>query len=339
MSTFFQVLITGLGRGAVYALLALGFVIIYKATETVNFAHGSIALVGGYIVFVLRDSAGLPWIVAALGGILTAALLALWVERALLSASQPWFLAGIAIAATFAIIQLRSDITTLIIVLLILAVLALLVVFALKGTLASHDSLAILTIGLDTILFIEIIRRLGVSDNPNLFPSVSPLRIGDVSIQGIYLVSMIAALIIIGTFFIIFQKTNWGTSMRAQAENKEAASLMGIRSGRVTASAWIVGGMLAGVAILFIASPSFAGSGLSATSHAIALAAFPAAIIGGLTSTEGAIVGGIIVGLTNSFGEFYVDKLFATVAVYIVMVLVLVFKPSGLFGKVEQRRV
>lgn len=293
MSTFMQVLITGLGRGAVYALLALGFVIIYKATETVNFAHGSIALVGGYIVFVLRDSVGLPWIAAAIGGILAAALLALLIERVLIN----------------------------------------------NARLASHDSLAILTIGLDTIIFIEIIRRLGVSDNPNLFPSVSPVRIGDVSIQGIYLVSMITALIIIGTFFVVFQKTNWGTSMRAQAENKEAASLMGIRSGRVTASAWIVGGALAGVAVLFIASPSFAGSGLSATSHAIALVAFPAAVIGGLTSTEGAIVGGIIVGLTNSFGEFYVDKLFATVAVYIVMVLVLVFKPSGLFGKVEQRRV
>ncbi|WP_153505988.1 branched-chain amino acid ABC transporter permease [Cumulibacter manganitolerans] len=293
MSTFMQVLITGLGRGAVYALLALGFVIIYKATEVVNFAHGSIALVGGYLVFVLRDSVGLPWIVAALGGIVTSAVLALLVERLLIS----------------------------------------------KARLAHHDSLAILTIGLDTIFLTEIIRRLGVSDNPNLFPSVKPLRIGDVSIQGIYLVSMITALIIIGVFFVVFQKTNWGTSMRAQAENKEAASLMGIRSGRVTASAWVVGGALAGVAILFIASPSFAGSGLSATSHALALAAFPAAIVGGLSSTEGAIVGGIVVGLTNSFGEFYVDKLFATVAVYLVMVLVLVFKPSGLFGKVEQRRV
>lgn len=293
MSTFMQVLITGLGRGAVYALLSLGFVIIYKATEVINFAHGSIALVGGYMVFVLHDSVKLPWIVAALGGILTASLLSLLIERVLLN----------------------------------------------NARLASHDSLAILTIGLDTILFTEIIRRLGVSDNPNLFPSIKPLAIGDVSIQGIYLASMITALIIIGAFFIIFQKTSWGTSMRAQAENKEAASLMGIRSGRVTASAWMVGGALAGLAILFIASPSFAGSGLSATSHALALAAFPAAIIGGLTSTEGAIVGGIIVGLTNSFGEFYVDKLFATVAVYLVMVLVLVFKPSGLFGKVEQRRV
>ena len=152
MSTFLQVLITGLGRGAVYALLALGFVIIYKATEVVNFAHGSIALVGGYFVFVLHDKAGLPWILAAIGGIAAAAILALLIERVLLS----------------------------------------------NARLASHDSLAILCIGLDTLLFTEIIRRLGVSDNPNLFPSVSPLNIGSVSIQGIYLVSMIAALVLIG---------------------------------------------------------------------------------------------------------------------------------------------
>lgn len=291
MSTFMQVLITGLGRGAVYALLALGFVLIYKATEVINFAHASLALVGGYMVFVLEPHIG--WFPAAVGGILCAGLLALIIERVLIN----------------------------------------------NAKLASHDSLAIMTIGLDTILFTEIIRRLGVSDNPNLFPSISPLRFAGISIQGIYLASMITALVLIGIFIVIFRKTNWGTSMRAQSENKEAASLMGIRSGRVTASAWFIGGCLAGVSVLFIASPSFAGSGLSATTHSILLVAFPAVVIGGLTSIEGAIVGGVIVGLTNSFGEFYVDKLFATVAVYVVMVLVLFFKPSGLFGKVEQRRV
>lgn len=244
-------------------------------------------------MFVARDSWGLPWIVAALIGIATAAILALLIERVLLN----------------------------------------------NAKLASHDSLAILTIGLDTIFLTEIIRRLGVSDNPNLFIRVSPIRIGDITIQGIYVISLITALILIGAFMLVFHYSNWGVSMRAQAENKEAAALMGIRSGRVTASAWLVGGALAGVAILFIASPSFAGSGLSATSHAIALAAFPAAIIGGLTSTEGAIIGGFIVGLTNSFGDFYVDKVFGTLAVYLIMVVVLIFKPSGLFGKVEQRRV
>lgn len=291
MSTFFQVLITGLGRGAIYALLALGFVIIYKATEVINFAHASLALVGGYMVFVLEEYVG--WWLAALGGILSAALLAFLIERVLLA----------------------------------------------NARLASHDSLVILTIGLDTIFFIEIIRRLGVSDNPNLFPAMQSIRIGDVSIQGIYLVSIITAIVLITAFFLVFRYSNWGVSMRAQAENKEAAMLMGIRSDLVTSSAWVVGGALAGITILFIASPSFAGSGLSATSHAIAFTAFPAAIIGGLTSTGGAVVGGFIVGLTNSFGEFYVDKLFATVAVYFVMVAVLFFKPSGLFGKVELRRV
>lgn len=291
MSTFLQVLVTGLGRGAVYALLALGFVIIYKATEVINFAHASIALVGGYIVFVLEPYIG--WAGAALGGIISAALLALIIERLLIS----------------------------------------------KAKLASHDSLTILTIGLDTVFFIEIIRRLGVSDNPNLFPVSGSISLGDVTVQKIYLFSIITAAILITAFILVFRYSNWGVSMRAQAENKEAAALMGIRSDRVTASAWIVGGALAGVAILFIASPSFAGSGLSATSHAIAFTAFPAAIIGGITSTTGAIIGGFIVGLTNSFGEFYVDKLFASVAVFIVMILVLFFRPQGLFGKVEQTRV
>ena len=114
---------------------------------------------------------------------------------------------------------------------------------------------------------------------------------------------------------------------------------MGIRSSRVTATAWLVAGELAGVAVLFIATQDFSGAGLSRGSHAIALAAFPAAIIGGLDSTLGAVVGGAIVGLTEALTAQYVSFDFSKSAVYIVMLVVLVFLPSGLFGTKELQRV
>lgn len=293
MSTFLQVLINGTGKGAVFALLALGFVIIYKATEVVNFAHGSIALFGGYLVFVLKPHLG--WFGAAVAGVLAAALLALLVERLLLS----------------------------------------------RAKLAREDSLAILTIGIDVVILTEIVRRLGTAAAPFLGDPYDgkPFRIGGITVPLTQTVALVVSLVLIAGFFLLFRFSSWGLSMRAQAENKEAAALMGIRSGRVTATAWAVGGGLAGVAVLFLATQDFSGSGLSQGTHSIALAAFPAAIIGGLTSPGGAVVGGFIVGLTEAITAQYVSFEFSKVAIYLVMLIVLVVKPSGLFGRVEQQRV
>ncbi len=293
MSILVQVLLNGLGRGAIFALLALGFVIIYKATEVVNFAHGSLALFGGYLTYVLKSHVG--WYLAALLGVLSAALLAFLLERLILS----------------------------------------------RAKLASQDSLAILTIGVDIVILTEISRRLGTEAAPFLGDPYQEVRLSvlGASVEGPQIVALVSALVLIGAFFAVFRYSSWGLAMRAQSENREAAALMGIRSSRVTSSAWAVGGALAGIAILFIATlPIAGGAGLTAA-HTIAFAAFPAAILGGLTSPGGAVVGGITVGLVEAFSQQYINQDFAKVAVYLVMLIVLVARPSGLFGRVEQQRV
>lgn len=293
MSTLMQVLLNGTGRGSIFALLALGFVIIYKATEVINFAHGSLALFGGYLTFVLKPTLG--WWGGAVCGVLAAALLGLVLERVLLSRARH----------------------------------------------ASQDSLAILTIGVDIVILTEITRRLGTSAAPFLGDPYQDLRLSifGATVEGPQIIALGTAIVLITIFFLAFRFSTWGLAMRAQSENKEAAALMGIRSARVTASAWAVGGALAGISILFIATlPVAGGAGLTAA-HTIAFAAFPAAILGGLTSPGGAVVGGLTVGLTESFASQYIDHDFAKVAVYIVMLIVLVARPSGLFGKVEQQRV
>ncbi|WP_018156015.1 branched-chain amino acid ABC transporter permease [Demetria terragena] len=293
MDTLVQVLVNGLGKGAVLALLAVGFVVIFKATETVNFAHGSMAIFSGYIAYSVMEHTN--WLVGAFVGVLAGGLLGLFIERVFLSNA--------------------------------------------KG--AHSDSLAILTIGLDVVIFTEILRRIGTGTPPFLgepYDGESVSFLG-ASVALTYIVALAVALILLGVFFAAFRYTSWGLSMRAQAENKEAAALMGIRSWRVTSSAWFVGGLLAGIAVLFLATNALGGGNGLVSSHTLAFAAFPAAIIGGLTSPGGAVVGGVVVGLTEALAAQYIDRDFAVVAVYLVMLAVLVVRPAGLFGRMEQVRV
>lgn len=292
MTTFVQLLVNGLGKGAVYALLALGFVVIFKATEVVNFAHGSLVLVGGYLVYELKDTLG--WPVAAVIGVLAAALAGLLIERLLLA----------------------------------------------NATSADHNSLALLTIGIDVIITEEVVRRVG-AEIPFIGDpyDAQPIQLGAVTVFRTQAIALVVGALLIAAFLLAFRYSSWGVAMRAQAENREAAALMGIRSSRVTATAWLVAGALAGVAVLFIATQDFSGAGLGRGTHAIALVAFPAAILGGLDSTAGAVVGGIVVGLTEALSAQYVSFEFSKSAVFLVMLVVLVVRPSGLFGTKELSRV
>jgi branched-chain amino acid transport system permease protein len=284
--------VNGLGRGAVFALLALGFVIIFKASGVLNFAHGSLVLLGGYVV--ARTQGDLGFAGSAALGIAVAALGAVVIERGLVA----------------------------------------------RRPMADPIALALLTIGVDVIMVNEIVRRLG-EDIPFLGHPYDgkPFQIGSITFFRTQLIALGVGTVLVAAFFVAFRYTGWGVAMRALAENREAAALMGIRRTRVTATAWVVAGALAGVAVLFLATQDFSGAGVSRGTHAVALVAFPAAIVGGLDSTGGAIVGGVIVGLTESMSAQYISYDFSKVAIYMVMLAVLVVAPSGLFGTRERSRV
>ena len=292
MTTFLQLTVNGTGRGAVYALLALGFVIIFRATGVVNFAHGSFVFLGGYVTYATSDSLGFAG--AAALGVGTTAIGALLIERLLIARTR----------------------------------------------LADPISLALLTIGVDVIITEDIVRRLG-TETPFLQTPFAGdvVRLGDVTILSGQLVAIAVSVVLIGALLLAFRYTGWGLAMRAQAENREAASLMGIRNSQVTASAWVVAGVLAGIAVLFLATQDFSGAGLSRGTHALALVAFPAAIIGGLDSVGGAVFGGLVVGLTEAYAAQYISFDFSKSAVYLVMLVILVAVPSGLFGTKDIHRV
>ncbi len=296
MTQFLSLLINGLSLGAIYALIALGFAVIFKATEVVSFMHGSLLLFGAYTIARLNASMNF-WVAAAIG-IAATALVGLVVERVLIN-------------------RLRG---------------------------AAVISLAILTIGVDILVFTEFTRRIG-SDIPNIQQpwGGSVVRLGEIGITANRLIAMLVAAVLIAAFFAVFKFSEWGIAMRAAAEDGETAALMGIKLGRVSALAWVVAAALAAVAGLFLAgSPT---PGVSTNVHTVALRAFPAAILGGLDSTGGALVGGLIIGLAESFAAGYQEQLlflgrgFGDVVPYVVMILVLLVRPSGLYGTKELTRV
>ncbi|RFU86512.1 branched-chain amino acid ABC transporter permease [Streptomyces triticagri] len=296
MTTFAELLLNGVSLGSVYALIALGFVVIFKATEVVNFAHASLLLAGGYVTAVLHDDIGF------------------W----------PALLAGVAGAA------------------LVGAAVEFLVMRRYRGR--DHSVLAIVTIGVDILLVTELTRRIGT----NVLAVGDPwgdavLTIGSVTIAETRVAALIAAGLLITAFLLVFRHTSWGVAMRAAAESAETAALMGVRLGRVSLGAWAVAGGLAAVAALFLTV--FPTPGLERSTSLAAMKAFPAAILGGLDSTTGALVGGLTVGVTESLATGYQSDLtflgrgLGDLAPYLVMIVILLVRPAGLFGTKELARV
>ncbi|GGR24348.1 branched-chain amino acid ABC transporter permease [Streptomyces roseolus] len=296
MSTFAEFLINGLSLGSVYALIALGFVVIFRATEVVNFAHASLLLAGGYLVAVLHEPLGF------------------W----------PALAAGVAGAAVVG------------------AAVEFLVMRRHRGT--DHSVLAIVTIGVDILLATELTRRIGTDILALGDPwGDAVVTLGPVTIAETRIAALLAAALLITAFLLAFRHTSWGVAMRAAAESQETAALMGVRLGRVSLGAWAVAGGLAAVAALFLTV--FPTPGLEKSTSLAALKAFPAAILGGLDSTTGALAGGLIVGVTESLATGYQSDLaflgrgIGDLAPYLVMVAVLLIRPAGLFGTKELARV
>ncbi|MEU7870391.1 branched-chain amino acid ABC transporter permease [Dactylosporangium sp. NPDC049140] len=296
MTQLLSMLVTGLSTGAIYALVALGLVLLYKAAGVVNFAHGSLLLLGAYVTARTWEPLGFP--IAAGLGVLAAAGGALLVQRLL---AHP----------------MRD---------------------------AAPVELAIMTIGVDILLATELNRRMG----PDIIVLGHPwggsaVRIGDVAVPANRIIALGVAAVIITLFLLAFRLTDWGAAMRAAAEDQEAAALVGVRLRRVVTVSWLLAGALAAVAGIFLAgSPT---PGLTPAVGVIALRALPAAILGGLDSTTGALVGGLVVGVTESLAAGYQDELavlgrgFDQVVPYLVMIVVLLLRPAGLFGTRAASRV
>jgi branched-chain amino acid transport system permease protein len=298
MTGFLDNVLNGIALGSVYALVALGFVVIFKASGVMNFAHGSLLLLGGYLTAVLHDDLGFAGALAA--AVLATAVVAGAMDRFLLQRGDP--------DPRHAHVQ------------------------------------TIVTIGVDIVLLTDLARRIGgdlLSMGDPWGDSVSGL--GPITVADSRLAAIVVSAVVIGAVFALFRFTSWGLSLRAAAEDVEAASLMGVRLVRVRTLAWCLAGALAALAAVFLAA--FPAPGLERTTGQIALKAFPAAILGGMASPTGALAGSMIIGLTEALVAGYQSDLhvlgegFGDVAPYAVMIVVLLIRPTGLFGARGAARV
>ena len=298
MNDFLQFLVAGVAVGTLYALVALGFVIIYKATGIINFAQGALALVGAYLTYNAMHTWGLPFYAAVALAVVACGVLGLLIERLILSrmVGQP----------VFAVIMI--------------------------------------TIGLSIVIEQVIIMIWGASNLALADPwGLDTRKVGEITVADSDLARIVAAAVLLLAFFTFFRFSVLGVAMRATASDQEAALAQGISVRRIVGVTWAVAAAIATIAGVLLAS---GGRGVEPSLAIIALVAFPAVILGGLDSPGGAVIGGVIIGIVEVMTSAYSQKLpeflganFQRVTPYVVLVLILLIRPYGLFGTKEVQRV
>ncbi len=290
MEKFIQLTVSGLANGMVYALVALGFVIIYKASDVINFAQGELLLFGAYLAFAFIVQLGLPWTLGVLFTLLVAVLIGVLVER----------------------LVLRPLIGEPVI------------------------SMIMATIGLSSVLK-GIVNAIW-TPVPRPFPEFIPrtdVYIGPAVVGADRLIAIGLTLVMLVIFTLFFRYNKEGIAMRAIADDQQAALSMGISVKRVFAVAWGIAAITAAVAGIILANIV----GVSGNISILGLRVFPVVILGGLDSIPGAIIGGAFIGLLEAYTGGYIGHGLELIVPFIVLMLVLLVKPYGLFGKEIIERV
>jgi len=287
-----QLLLAGVAQGCVYALVALGFVLIYKATETVNFAQGDLMMLGGFFALTASVIMGWPYWATILFAVAAMAAVGMLIERIVLRPvlGQPAF------------------------------------------------TVVMLTIGVGYVLRGVVTMIPGWGTDTYTFPTPfadGTFKIGEViiAVQQVAVIVMTAALV--SVLYVFFRYSKLGVAMQATSQNQLAAAYMGIPVRRVNMMIWGLSAGVAAFAGILLAPVTFVHSNMGF----IGLKAFPAAVVGGFGSVPGAIVGGLIIGVVEALAGFYMAEGFKDVAAYVVVLLVLMVRPSGIFGETVTKKV
>jgi branched-chain amino acid transport system permease protein len=295
MTFFLQLVVTGLAQGMVYALIAIGFVIILKCSEVFNIAQGHFVLIGGYLAYTFLVTFSLP-IWAALGmAVAVAIVMGLLIERLVL---RP--LLGEPVLAV------------------VMATIALATVLG----------------GLATLIWGAEYKAYH-----GLLPTIT-LKIGSISVPSESLIGLIVSIVCVAVLMLLFRYTKIGLAMRATAEDLQVVQSVGIRATTVYAVSWVIACVVGVIGGILLGGVSGANMELAS----IGLKAFAVVLLGGVNSIGGAIVGGIILGMLENVAAGYLDPLLpggglSQVFPFLVMIIVLIFRPHGLFGLVTIERV
>ncbi|MGB4659467.1 MAG: branched-chain amino acid ABC transporter permease [Mobilitalea sp.] len=286
--SFISYLIKGISLGSVYAIIALGYTMVYGIAKMLNFAHGDVIMMGGFVTFTVMSTMGLNPVIAVLVSIVFCTVLGVTIERI---AYKP-----LRKASSLAVLITAIGVSYLL------------------------QNIALLIFGADTKSFTSVIT----------IPALK-LAGGALTISGETLVTIPTCIIIMVALTAFVKKSRIGRGMVAVSEDKDAAVLMGVNVNKTIAITFAIGSALAAVAsvLLFSAYPS-----LTTTSGAMpGIKAFVAAVLGGIGSIPGAMIGGILLGVIEILSRAYISSQLADAIVFMILILVLLVKPTGILGK------
>ena len=288
--SFISYLKDGISLGSIYAIIALGYTMVYGIAKMLNFAHGDVIMVGAYIILTCITRGGMSPILAVILSVVICTLLGVVIEKVAYS-------------------PLRKASSNLAVLITAIGVSYLL------------QNLALLIFGADAKSFVSVIK----------VPSIT-LFDGELTIKGITIVTILACIIIMVGLSFFVKKTKPGRAMQAVSEDRDAAQLMGVNVNATISLTFAIGSGLAAIAGLLLCQtyPTGAMPGIKA---------FVAAVFGGIGSIPGAMVGGILLGIIEIFGKAYISSQVADAIVFAVLIVVLLVKPTGLFGKNIQEKV
>ena len=289
---FLQLVISGVAQGCIYGLIALGFVLIYKATETVSFAQGDLMMLGAFAGLAGMTMLGFPFWLAVISAIGAMALLGLVTERLVIRPilGQPAF------------------------------------------------SIVMLTIGLGYVGrgLITMIPGIGTETHTLPVPYKDQAwTLGGLVVSMEQTAVIVVTAVLCAALYALFKYSKLGLAMQASSQNQLAAYYMGIPVKRLNGLVWALAAAVAAIAGLLLAPITF----VHANMGFIGLKAFPAAVVGGFGSLPGAIVGGLVIGIVESLSGFYLPEGFKDIAAYIVVLIMLMVKPNGLFGEKLRKKV
>ena len=293
--SFISYLKDGINLGSIYAIIALGYTMVYGIAKMLNFAHGDVIMVGAFVILTAITKAGLSPVMSVILGVIICTVLGVVIEMV---AYRP----------------LRKASSNLAVLITAIGVSYLL------------QNLALLIFGADAKSFVTVINV----PNVTLFD-------GQLTIKGITIVTVVACLIIMTGLTWFVKKTKPGRAMQAVSEDRDAAQLMGVNINATISLTFAIGSGLAAIAGLLLCS---AYPTLTPYTGAMpGIKAFVAAVFGGIGSIPGAMVGGILLGIIEIFGKAYISSQVADAIVFGVLIIVLLVKPTGLFGKNIQEKV
>ena len=289
-----QYLINGISIGSVYAIIALGYTMVYGIAKMLNFAHGDVIMIGAYISFCVTSYLGLPAWVSVIAAVAVCTILGIVIE-------------GLAYKP-------------------------------LRGT----PSLAVLITAIGVSYFLQNAAQLIWSSSPKNFTSVVTLKPismadGKIVITGEVLLTVAVCILVMVGLTLFTGKTRIGKAMRAVSEDRDAAQLMGINVNQTISTTFAIGSALAAIAGVLLCStvPTLQPT----TGSMPGIRAFTAAVFGGIGSIPGAMLGGILLGIIETFSKAYLSTQFSDAIVFSVLIIILLVKPAGLLGKQIQEKV